>query len=348
MRGHRILGMFLAGLGLMATPLWAQSSRPYIDVHAHLHGGGPNARAEGDFQGAAQMAMRTMGELGAIKMIVMPPPFPPDHPNSFDFEALLPIATRYPDKLAIMGGGGLLNPLLIEAVRAGQVSAQLRQRFTTAAESLAARPIVGYGEITTEHFSLGTVHPYMSAPADHPLLLLLSDIAAKHNLPIDLHMEAIERPADLDPRYRSPPNPASLMPNIAAFERLLAHNRQTRIVWAHGGWDNTGQRTPALMRRLLATHPNLFISLKMGPDSLPLNRPYERGLGLDPEWSTLLIDRSDRFLIGTDQFFVAPNSSRRFPQHPGTGRTLLDALPEEVARRIGIENPLRVFPRLRS
>lgn len=348
MRRRLLGGAFLAGLGLigLAAPLSAQSPRPYIDVHAHLFA--VQARGVDDYSGAAQAAMRAMGELGALKMIVVPPPFPPDHPNGYDFEALLPIATRHPDKLAIMGGGGILNPMLVEAVRAGQVSPALRQRFTQAAESLAARPIVGFGELAVEHLSLGTLHPYLGVPADHPLLLALSDIAAKHNLPIDLHMEAVERPADLDSRYRSPPNPARLMPNIEALERLLAHNRATRILWAHAGWDNTGQRTAALTRRLLAAHPNLYISLKMGPDSLAANRPFERGIGLDPEWATLLIDRSDRFLIGTDQFYVASNSSRRFPQHPASGRTLLDALPEDIARRIGIENPLRVFPRLRS
>ena len=32
--------------------------------------------------------------------------------------------------------------------------------------------------------------------------------------------------------------------DVAAFERLLAHNRNARFVWAHAGTDSLGTRTP--------------------------------------------------------------------------------------------------------
>ncbi len=342
----------VAGLALflgMAFPAAAQGPdrTPYIDVHAHLHGI-IDRTSSGDYEGAAGVALEAMDKLGAARMLVMPPPFGIAQLHVYDIEPLLEVARRHPGRFAVLGGGGSLNPILMEAVKVGEVTADMKRRFAETAERLASRGIVGFGEMTTEHFSLGFTHPYEAAPPDHPLLLLLADIAARHDLPIDIHMEAIEHAADLNPRYRSPPNPARLTPNIAAFERLLAHNRNVRVVWSHVGWDNTGQRTVALTRRLLAAHPNLHVSVKMGPDSLPANRPLKRGEGLDPEWQALIEEFSDRFLVGTDQFFVTPRSSKKFPPHPGTGRALLDALPPGLARKIGLENPLKVFPRLKG
>lgn len=342
------VGALIVLLG-MAFPAAAQTPEriPYIDVHAHLHGIIGGGQMD-DYEGAAGIALETMDKLGGQRMLVMPPPFGIHQSRVYDIEPLLKVARAHPDRFAVIGGGGSLNPLVQEAVEAGETTPDMQRRFAETAERLASQGVVAFGEMTAEHFSLGFTHPYEAAPPDHPLFRLLADIAAKHDLPIDLHMEAIDEPAPLHSRYRSPPNPERLTPNIAAFERLLAHNRKARVVWAHVGWDNTGQRTAALTRRLLAAHPNLYLSVKMGPDSLPANRPLRRGEGLDPEWKALIAEFSGRFLIGTDQFFVTPRSSKKFPPHPGTGRALLDALPPDLARKIGIENPLRVYPRLRG
>jgi len=63
-----------------------------------------------------------------------------------------------------------------------------------------------------------------SVPADHPLLLLLVDIAARHDVPIDLHFDPVlEKMAR--PDWAPSTNPAVLPANFPAFERLLAHNR---------------------------------------------------------------------------------------------------------------------------
>ena len=105
---------------------------------------------------------------------------------------------------------------------------------------------------------------------------VLADIAAEHNVPIDLHMEALPQdipaPADL-----KPPNPSRLHGNIAAFERLLAHNRKARIVWVHLGWDVTGFRTLDLTRALLARHENLYLQLRpLPPPQPPLSHRRRR------------------------------------------------------------------------
>ena len=99
---------------------------------------------------------------------------------------------------------------------------------------------------------------FESTPPDHPLFLVLADIAADNDMPIDLHMEAVPQDMPTPPRFAlRGPNPSNLKENISALERLLDHNPRPRIIWAHAGWDNTGERTVRLMRSLLAKHPNL-------------------------------------------------------------------------------------------
>lgn len=327
----------LAIWGLTGSPAVAQA--PYIDTHSHLHG--HVGRGEMDFDGAARIAVKAMDDLGIVTTLVMPPPFPPNHSGRYIAADMVDVLQRYPGRFGFLDGGGSLNPMLQEA--ADTVSEEQRARFRAEAERIAAKGAAGFGELTVEHLSMGPMHPYLGAAADHPLLLLLADIAAAHDMPIELHMEAIERDAPLAERYASPPNPPRLRPNIEAFERLLAHNRKARVVWCHLGWDNTGQRTPELTRRLLLAHPNLFLNVKMGPDSLPVNRPLQRGEGLQASWRQLIVDFPDRIMLGSDQFYVTPRSDRRFPMHMRPVRDLLDQLPEDVARQVGLETPRRVY-----
>lgn len=342
MNGSKAVVLAVIGLSLLPTVGHAQIA--YTDVHAHLHGF--VGRGLEDYRGAARVAVDSMNQFGARRMIVMPPPFVPGNPGMYDAETLFAATKDFPGRFAVGGGGGSLNPMLLDAVRSGSVSETLKERFIATAEALAARGVVAYGELTTDHFSLGPQHPYISAPPDHPLLLVLADIAAKYDLPIELHMEAVDRSTDLNSKYRSPPNPARLVPNIPGFERLLAHNRGARIIWSHVGWDNTGQRTSALMERLFRAHSNLYASTKIAGDSLPVNRIVDRDTPIDPAWLAVIEAFPDRFLVATDQFHSAPGADARFPRHPGTARAVLDALPPALARQIAEENPLKVYPRL--
>jgi len=146
-------------------------------------------------------------------------------------------------------------------------------------------------------------------------------------------------------------NPANLAANLPELERLLAHNRQARIVWAHAGSDMLGHWTVGLSRRMLKDHPNLYMSLRMGPGRQPQNHPLAPAGTVKPEWVRLLEDFSDRFVIGNDQFFV-PASTRggpalAFAQRAAIVRQragiFLAALPEPLARKIGYENAIRIY-----
>ncbi len=141
-------------------------------------------------------------------------------------------------------------------------------------------------------------------------------------------------------------NPDRVGENIAAFERLLAHNRDAKIVWVHLGIDSTGQRTVALMRRLLMTHPNLYVSITGAQARTRLNRLFVAGVGLDPAWRKLIVEYPDRFMIGSDQFFQSDRPARRWPPFIEPAIRIVrtpGALPPEVARKVAFENAQRVF-----
>ena len=160
-------------------------------------------------------------------------------------------------------------------------------------------------------------------------------------------MEAVPRDMPLPDRTalrRSGRNPPVLQENLTAFERLLAHNRGVKIIWAHAGWCNTGERTAGLCRELLSRHPNLFMSFKLSPDSVPETRPLSPDqTAIRPEWLALIRDFPDRFFIGTDQFYVRPGGRTIGPQKTEATRTLMDLLPPDLARKVGVENPQRLF-----
>lgn len=318
----------------------AGSRVPYIDTHAHLDGRiSPMAT---DYEGAVSDALETMNRMGIRKTLVMPPPFSSGHPGQYDFEAFLAAIRQHPARFGFLGGGGSLNVMIQDASRPGGVSPEALRSFEARAAEIVRAGAVGLGEITTEHFSLGPGHPYETAPADHPLMLALADAAARFDVPMDLHMEAVAADLPLPPRLFSPPNPRRLGENIAAFERLLRHNRRARIVWAHAGWDHTGHRTPALAGRLLAAHSNLFMSLKIGGDSLPATALLAGG-ALRPEWAEVIRTFPDRFVIGSDQFHASPRSTQRWPRRAEGPRRLLGRLPEDVARLVGEDNAIRIY-----
>ena len=306
---------------------------PFVDVHTHPD---PSAPAR-----SVQAALEAMKLENAAQIIFMPPPFTADDPGRYDAEILLPAIKGHTDKLAVLGGGGSLNAMIQQSARSGDAGPEIQRKFKERAQELLRLGAVGFGELTAEHFQGAT--PYQSAPPDHPLFLLLADIAAEHNAPIDLHMEAVPQTMPLPVPLKSPPNPPQLRANIAAFERLLEHNPRAHIVWAHAGWDNTGYRTPGLCRRLLRAHPNLYMDVKIDPLKPGKNSPLANGASgaIKPEWLQLFQDFPDRFVVGTDQHYPEPLPG---PQRWEAIVLLLNQLPADLRQKMGMENAARLYP----
>jgi hypothetical protein len=317
---------------------------PIVDTHAHLeHLGGI-----GQFGAALDAAVAEMDRLGVRASVLMPPPQAKDNRFFYDIDELKVAVERYPGRFLLAAGGGTLNPAILRTPPES-VDEPAKRRFREQAEQLLAQGAVGFGEITAHHLSLpamGPMHGYSVAPADHPLLLLLADIAAERNVPIDLHFDAVPEPMPLPaPIAQNPKNPRALDANLAAFERLLAHNRNAKIVWAHAGSDPLRTRTPALCRELLMRHPNLYMSLRGGGRGVPHpSFALDEAGRLKPVWAKLIADFPDRFVLGSDRFHAAgaPRTPLLAQTLPNL-RRLVDQLPAELARRVAVANVERLY-----
>lgn len=329
---HCALALLLC-LPVMAT---AGAGEILFDTHAHLM---RNAR-EGNPAILAREIVQRMDELSLALTILLPPPYPPGHGSTYGSTVLQGVVRDHPGRFAFVAGGESLNPLL-QAADPASVGPELRERFQREALAIVQAGAVGFGEMTAEHFSMHPLHPYESCPPDHPLLLLLADLAAEHHMPVDLHMEALPRAMDFPGPRPGGANPPRVRENIAALERLLAHNRGAAIIWAHCGWDMSGERSPELMRGLLRRHPNLFMSIKLDHKGPRRNSPLDTDNVLRPEWLAFFREFPDRFIFGSDQFHDDAQ-----PRRLRQSRLLLDQLPAELAPAFARDNARRLYRRL--
>ena len=289
----------------------------YVDTHNHLVGWvSKGSTRQFDYADPAKIALAIMDATGVKINLVMPMPQDDEQKNRLYLDDILPVVKKYPGRFAALGGGGSLNVMIQKAIKAGSVTEAVKKKFDDTAAELIRKGVVGFGEMTAEHFSMKADHHYESSPPDHPLFLQLTDLAAKYNVPIDIHMEAIPEKMELPSRLKSPPNPRILGPNIEGFERLLAHNRNAKIIWVHLGWDSTGKRTVDLTRKLLLKHSNLYMSIRVAGGMQARNVvrstfPLDSEGRVKKEWLALFQEFPDRFVIGSDEIILKGN---RAPQ----------------------------------
>lgn len=342
----------------------------FVDVHMHLDGVqrqetrrsprqrreqsfGPQTRATAAQQGSrsgdtesAEHLIAMMDEYGVEKAIVMPPPQYPGQPGSYQYTALLDSIQKYPGRLILGAGGGSLNSM-IQATKPSEVTEEARTAFRAKVEEIVRAGAHAIGEMTALHTCMNPKHHYIAAPPDHPLFLLLADLAAQSDIPIDLHMEAVleDMPTPGHLLQACDRNPDVLPATIPAFERLLEHNPKARVVWQHIGWDNTGQMTTPLIRRLLDKHPNLYLAIKAVPDPTRRNRIHNDAFEVLPEWLALIESYPDRIVAGADEFSRPQGMQGGYEKPPFfkiTWQTVM-SLPAEVRERIGRENARRIY-----
>jgi len=316
-----------------------------VDVHVHLHGdpsGTVGERLIIDYAAAADEAIAQMDKNNVRMSVIMIPPAV--HFGRFRYQSLLAEAKRRPDRFAVLAGGGTLNPV-IHATAPGNVTEEIRRSFEEEAERALRAGAIGFGEMSALHLSYFKQHPFEEAAPDHPLFLLLSDIAARSDVPIDLHIDLVveDMPTPAKLREASANNPPRLKANLDGFDRLLAHNPKTRIILSHSV-DGTGGRKAAVIRRLLERHPNLSMSLNVLPGYLFLeNLPLKGTGGIAPDWMQLIKDFPDRFLIGSDQFYSPPCPTCKSRNVLTPSLRWLKLLPDEIAKKVAVENPRRIF-----
>lgn len=322
----------------------------YIDVHLHFSNQAMNFRDQ-DFMTCADNMIALMDQYGIQKAVVMPQPRLFGQKGFYDYTKILPALRKYPERLLLGGGGGTLNSM-IHATDSVEVTDDIRAQFTEEALKVVGDGAKVFGELAALHLSLQPNHVYEEVSPDHPLFLLLADIASEHGIPIDIHMEAVvaDTPTPENLRKISTANPPMLKANIPAFERLLRHNRQATIVWQHIGWDNVGQMTIPLLRQMLSDHPNLYLGFKIeerpfqvGTREPMPNRIVDTRMQITPEWTQFFIDFADRLLVACDQFVGIPGKTARAPGYIEETWTAIQQLPAELVDKIARENAIILY-----
>jgi len=184
------------------------------------------------------------------------------------------------------------------------------------------RGAAGIGELSIAHYGGGDPSGSAANEADDEGLLALYDLAGEFNAPVIAHLDYSETTHE-------------------AWQAALAHNRDTRFVWAHAG--DTG---PEVVRAHLEAHPNLQVDLSCrNPVEAFAHRPYseeEMSIAeldretLKPEWAALLEDHPERFLFGSD---IGPGDRNEAVEDIAAFyRRMLGQLSPEAAAAIGHDN----------
>lgn len=351
---------FIIACFLALTPddaVYAQGG--YVDTHIHVD---PMAlaRKKGRFRGEsgvsygdmAENIIALMDEMRVSKAILVPPPQVPSQQGvKSTYETCVSVSVYYPDRLLLGAGGDSLNPLIYQYA-ADEVTPEVKALFRAQAERLVESGIVVFGEMAALHLSMQEHHIFSRVEPDHPLFLLLADIAAENNIPIDLHMEAVPEdiPTPESLLRMSSRNPSILKANISGFERLLEHNPKAKIVWQHIGWDNIGYMTPGLIRGLLERHPNLYLALRIenrqervDQSGLMPNRIVDKDWNVYPEWKGLILDFSSRIVMGSDEFMGLTRRNSRPKDSFLETWGILEEFSKEIAFMIGRDNAIRIY-----
>ena len=114
-----------------------------------------------------------------------------------------------------------------------------------------------------------------------------------------------------------------------AIELIFKQDPEAKILWAHAGFEHAPR-----VRQMMKTYPNLWADLSFRYDAFGYTR-FREG------WRELLIDYADRFMLGIDTY--TPQRWLKIKQVVQWQRTLLSALPDEVARKVAWQNGQRVI-----
>lgn len=211
------LVLTLATCTVAGTVTAQKSSIAVVDVHAHLVPGSGMR-----FDRSLATAVRIMDRFGIATSILMSPPRVRGIKQNYDIADFRSALRKYPGRFVYLGGGGTLNPTLHSYRNHSKVTDKVRRAFAAQARRLVDQGAHGFGEMGGLHISLSPKHGYTYVPADHPLLKVLADVAAEHNLPLDLHMDAVKSQMKPPPQLaRLPNNPKKFPATLGAWKSAL-------------------------------------------------------------------------------------------------------------------------------
>ena len=140
-----------------------------------------------------------------------------------------------------------------------------------------------------------------------PVFMRVVQLATSRGLPLLLHCD----PAVIDALFEQAPD--------------------ATVIWAHAG----AYPYPPLLRDYLERYPSLYLDL-----SVRDQRVAPSGQ-LDPEWELLLLEYSERVMVGVDTYRT--DRWHAFAEVVSQIRHWLDQLPEQVSDALAYRNAARVY-----
>lgn len=189
----------------------------------------------------------------------------------------------------------------------------------------------GIGEVFTRHDDLTALTSGDIPRANNEAMTRVYHLAAERDLPVLLHSNITSK-RERNPLY------------LAELEEPLRNHPHTRFIWAHAGTSMEIHRHQTQMdfllptlTRLLEAYPNLYVDL-----SWSVLEPYLLDDHKRPRkaWIELVRRFPERFMLGSD---VVGRFGSVGEQMHGF-KPFLDALPEDVARKVARDNFLAVLP----
>lgn len=316
----------------------------YIDVHTHIMPAGMSV----------EEIIQNMDTEGIDTMVIVETPTA-IYKGTSQVDYGIPSASeKYPSRFISLYGGEAIT-LLDAVVKKGRYTQSEEKKYTTLIEdAMKSGKYKGFGEIALRHISIGGEGADVTIPGDHPWMFIMSDIAAKYNVPIDIHMDIVGGEDD----------------GIAGLEKLLDHNSKTKIIWSHTAWSRTNYKSGSLelMGQLLKKHPNLYSSIKIqtetafmdgemkqesqegagrgskqqGSTSGEIEPSPQQGAtsGINPEWLALFKEYPERFMMGSD---IKPGERPNEFTYIKAHRKFLEQLPTEILKQIERENAEKIF-----
>ncbi|MBI4370549.1 MAG: hypothetical protein HY547_10020 [Elusimicrobia bacterium] len=329
-----------AGSASSSATSSSSSLRPWIDTHTHPTGIDTDCFSES----CVNASILAMDAAGLKKAIFINPPAPYNNSSSAKEAGVRTAAYYRTDRLFYGIGGSMLQARIDTMPDSGVATEAQKSEFeSTFNDLISSGPAaVVVGETASLHLSYSANHAFEENPANSDLFLLLADLAASHDIAIDVHIDVVTQTMQTPSFYvtRSPNNPSTLQPNIPDFEELLDHNLNARIVLAHVGRDTTGVMNSSLMDGLLARHSNLYaqIAPQVGPADAG-DGIVDRTGKVRSDWLTLLQKYPTRFVLGSDIFWDGGTTSSLLQ---GV-QDFLQQLPSDIAYQIGCTNPVAIY-----
>lgn len=188
----------------------------------------------------------------------------------------------------------------------------------------------GIGEILTRHDQLTALTEGETPRANHPALMKVYSLAAKHDLPVLLHSNLTSL-REKTPIY------------LQELEEAVRKHPQTRFVLAHAGTSGGVEERQAplgtlapILRALLERYDNFYVDLSWSARThylMPDGEPSQA-------WLTLINDFPERFILGTDLVGRFSSLEEKLTAY----QPILDALPEEVAQKLARDNARALVP----